>query len=250
MRFAVNYFHDTWHILSDLHGARFLARLMWGLSYQRLADTLICIGPPFLDPNPFDAEPSMPIVFACAPRATVPNGAARALRRALPLGVGDGTVRWQTHGLSRFGPDLDGPPERRWKEYLEWLRGRPEDHDKVRRHMVEVRGGVLVLEGAPIVLRDWAISAHHMSFDWGPMDYDELAGLTWRPGRDGDDGEIQVFAEYRRMVGVARAARAEVLADPAAARDPEIQRPAIWARGDEVKERRYPVPEPRPPEDG
>ena len=27
--FSTNYFHETWHILSDVQGARALARLMW-----------------------------------------------------------------------------------------------------------------------------------------------------------------------------------------------------------------------------
>ncbi|WP_106583015.1 hypothetical protein [Murinocardiopsis flavida] len=250
VRFAVNHFHGTWHILSDLRGARFLARLMWGLSYQRRPGTIVCIGPPFLDPNPFDAEPSMPIVFGCPPASALPTGAARALRRALPLGVGDGTVRWQTHGLARFGPDPDRSGGDRWTEYRDWLGGRPESHDHVRRHLVEVRSGALVLEGAPIVLRDWAVSAHHLSFESFPMDYQELAGLTFRSGWVTDEGELQVFAEYRRMVGVARAARAEVLADPAAAADPAAYRPAIWNRGDDVKARRFPVPEPPRSGDG
>ena len=33
-RFSTNYFHETWHLLSDGHGAQVLARLLWGLSYQ------------------------------------------------------------------------------------------------------------------------------------------------------------------------------------------------------------------------
>ncbi|HEU5392346.1 MAG TPA: hypothetical protein VFV73_41310 [Streptosporangiaceae bacterium] len=34
-RFASSYYHRTWHVLSDLHGAGVLGRLLWGLAYQR-----------------------------------------------------------------------------------------------------------------------------------------------------------------------------------------------------------------------
>jgi hypothetical protein len=57
-RFSTNRYHDTWHVLSDLRGARLLARLLWGLAYQRVPGTMVAIGPPLLDPNPFDAEPA------------------------------------------------------------------------------------------------------------------------------------------------------------------------------------------------
>ncbi|EJF7737493.1 hypothetical protein M8692_004848, partial [Shigella sonnei] len=35
VRFSTNRFHETWHVLSDEPGAKTLARLLWGLAYQR-----------------------------------------------------------------------------------------------------------------------------------------------------------------------------------------------------------------------
>lgn len=32
--FSTNFYHGTWHILSDWHGARLLGRLLWGRAYQ------------------------------------------------------------------------------------------------------------------------------------------------------------------------------------------------------------------------
>src|SRR5215467_6778077 len=75
-RFSTNYFHDTWHVLSDWHGARLLGRLLWGLAYQRVPGTLVLIDRPFLDPNPFDAEPADPIVLVPARLTTLAGPAA------------------------------------------------------------------------------------------------------------------------------------------------------------------------------
>src|SRR5689334_8165802 len=56
VRFSTNFFHGTWHILSDGHGAQVLARLLWGLSYQARPGTIVLLDEANLDPNPFDAE--------------------------------------------------------------------------------------------------------------------------------------------------------------------------------------------------
>src|SRR5262245_38255324 len=95
-RFSTNFYHQTWHILSDWHGARLLGRLLWGLAYQRVPGTLVLIDRPFLDPNPFDAEPADPIALVPALLTSLTDKAARELRQQLPLVASDGTVRWQT----------------------------------------------------------------------------------------------------------------------------------------------------------
>jgi hypothetical protein len=33
--FSTNFYHQTWHIVSSQRGSRLLARLLWGLSFQR-----------------------------------------------------------------------------------------------------------------------------------------------------------------------------------------------------------------------
>jgi hypothetical protein len=100
-RFSNNYFHGTWHILSDLHGARVLGRLLWGLSYQRVPGTIVLIDCPQLDQNPFSAVPADPIALIPSHLIGLPERAARALRARLPLTRPAGTVRWHTPGLDR-----------------------------------------------------------------------------------------------------------------------------------------------------
>jgi hypothetical protein len=84
-RFSTAYEHDTWHVLSDAHGGRLLAHLLWGLSFQARPGTLVLIDRPFLVPAPFDAARPAPIVVAptwCTPFDTP---TAARLSRCLPL---------------------------------------------------------------------------------------------------------------------------------------------------------------------
>lgn len=53
MPFSTNRYHQTWHVLSGLRGAQLLAHLLWGLAYQRVPGTLVVIGAPWLNPEPF-----------------------------------------------------------------------------------------------------------------------------------------------------------------------------------------------------
>src|SRR5215472_11922567 len=100
-RFSDNYYHGTWHILSDSRGARALGRLLWGLAYQRVPGTLVLIDRPQLDPSPFNGEPADPIALVPSQLTALPAQAARELRARLPLTRPAGTVRWQTPGLDR-----------------------------------------------------------------------------------------------------------------------------------------------------
>ena len=56
-RFSTNYFHQTWHLLTDGEGAALLARLFWGLAFQRMPGTLLLIEAEHLVPTPFEADP-------------------------------------------------------------------------------------------------------------------------------------------------------------------------------------------------
>ncbi|ASU83994.1 hypothetical protein CDO52_15450 [Nocardiopsis gilva YIM 90087] len=232
MRFSTNNFHDTWHILSDLRGARFIARLLWGLSYQRRPNTIVCIDPRFLDTNPFDAEPSDAIVFAPTPTSPFGAKAARDLDSRMPTGVGDGTVRWHTPGLDRFIDHTRHDVQGAWDAWTAKETGLHRHGDDLT---ITRRKGLLVFAAAPEILRTWALCAQRMSFAYFPMDYEYLD--AWRTTHRGETGELQVFAEYRRMVSTARIARREVLSSSDAPSDPEHQRPAIWAHGDLVKRR-------------
>ncbi len=218
VRFATNRCHETWHILSDLRGARFLGRLLWGMSYQRHPNTVVLIGAPFLDPNPFDAEPSDPIVFA--PGASAPFGtpAARAIKRQMPSGPGHGTVRWHTPGLDQHT----------WPEWADSQE--PDLYRDAADFSITRRNGVLVFSASPTILRMWAHQVHTMGFYGFPMDYEFLEG--WRNNVGMAEGEVQIFAEYRHMVSRARTARREVFD---AANGGEVRPRDIWERGDDIK---------------
>ncbi|HEX8009278.1 MAG TPA: hypothetical protein VF482_22950 [Trebonia sp.] len=222
VRFSTNRYHGTWHILSDLRGARLLARLLWGLAYQRVPGTLALIGPPFLDPNPFDAEPADPIALVAAQLTGLRAQAARDLRRRLPLGAPDGTVRWQTPGLEhalaacrRWQRD----PPAQWR--LPWC---PPQGPRTRMDRI---GGMLVVMGEARELKTWAVATGRLG--------DGLRDGTDSTRLDNEyTGEVLVFTDYRRRVSAARAARREVLARPDGPRTPAEQRPLIWQHGAEI----------------
>jgi hypothetical protein len=229
-RFSTNHYHGAWHVLSDWHGARVLARLFWGLAYQRVPRTLVVIDPPFLDPDPFDARPSAPIALVPTPLTALPERAARDLRRQLPLrGPGEGTVRWNTRGLAGAVAELRAarelPPGARPDP---WRPG-PGFRERVRHH-----GGVLVLSATPEALRLNAVLLAVLG-EWSfrGMDYFEFGGRH---------GEVQVFADYRTRVSASRAARREL--DPTGSAG-DIS-PLVWQRAGEIRAaRRAAVPRPR-----
>ena len=55
---------ELWHIVTSHPGAHLLARLLWGLSYERHPGTLLVIHGDHLAPTPFEAERSDPFIFA------------------------------------------------------------------------------------------------------------------------------------------------------------------------------------------
>jgi hypothetical protein len=224
-RFSGNYYHGTWHILSDPHGARVLARLLWGLAYQRMPGTLVLIDRPQLDTDPFNAEPADPIALVPSRLTSLSDKAARQLRARLPLTRPTGTVRWQTPGLDRAlaerGTAAGAARMRRWRYY-----DRPGDE-----HVARV-GGLVVFAGLPHVLLQWAAAVHMLGDHPGSsgMDYAYLRGADgWVIG------EVQVFSDYRQRVSSATVARREILSTiPQQARD---IRPLIWERATAVRRR-------------
>jgi hypothetical protein len=95
--FSTNYFHETWHILSDVQGARALARLMWGLSFQKQPRTVILIQKPHLKPTPFDAESSDPILLVPSHLTPLNSNWLKLLKQRLKTpGQPTQTIRWQT----------------------------------------------------------------------------------------------------------------------------------------------------------
>ncbi len=224
-RFSTNYFHETWHILSDWHGARLLGRLLWGLSYQRAEGTLVLIDRPFLDPNPFDAEPADPIVLLPTHLTGLRAQAARQLRQRLPLSTNPaGTVRRSTHGLE---PAVE--KSREWAALPTGERRHQWVGPWTLRARIERIGGLLVLSAARESFRSHAVAVHRLG-DWSVrgMDYTEI-GLQ--------EGEVQVFADYQSRVSAARIARKETLAGVTVPVPPEQLRPLVWDRGTVVRNR-------------
>ena len=227
VRFSTNFFHETWHVLSDWRGARLLGRLLWGLAYQRVSGPLVLIDRPFLDPNPFDAEPADPIALVPASLTSLPGKAARQLRRRLPLdGTGDGTVRWHTHGLhaavAAWRAERDRPPGQ-WRR--QWI-----PSQGFQQRMARI-GGLLTLAATPAALKDDAAHIFQLG-EHAPrgMDYAEI---------DWPNGEVQVFRDYRHRVSAALVARREVLTEQPGPHAPADLNPLIWHRGTEVRSRHH-----------
>lgn len=223
-RFSTNHYHQTWHVLTDWHGTRLLGRLLWGLAYQRVPGTLLLIDRPFLDPNPFEAEPADPIALVPAQLTRLTPRAARDLRRRLPLrAVGEGTVRWRTHGLDIAVAEREALSRRRTGDpWPIWI---PPTGFQER---VERVGGILTLTASPRMLRENAVAIHRLAdHDHHGMSYTEV---------DGRNGEVQIFRDYRRRVSAARVARREVLSEHPGA-DGDALQPLVWERGTQVRHR-------------
>ncbi|MER5420740.1 hypothetical protein [Streptosporangium roseum] len=231
-RFSTNFYHQTWHVLSDPHGALLLSRLLWGLSFQRQPNTVVIIDGRFVDPNPFDAEQGDPIALVPADLTHLPARAVRHLSRRFAVpGTVSGTVRWHTWGLDAAVDEwraqrADGTWWRRW---------RPEED--ARTVEVERLNGVLSMRASSSLLRRWAVDVATMGdYVYKGMSYTELDGPEWELCRS--DGEVQTFRDYHRRVSVAKISRGEVLAAGNAPGEPAELRPLIWDRNAAVRSRR------------
>lgn len=227
-RFSGNYYHGTWHILSDPHGARVLSRLLWGLAYQRIPGTLVLIDRPNLDPEPFSAAPADPIALVPSELTSLPARAAREIRARLPLARPAGTVRWQTPGLdlalAKQGTSAGCALADDW-----WRVSRPGDNQVSRA------GGLVVFAGLPHVLKRWAVEVARLDTTFYARGRDEVFlgdGSCWA------DGEVQVFDDYRQRVSAARAGRREVLAQLPRPLPPAQVDELVWDRGTAIRQRR------------
>ncbi|GAA2683838.1 hypothetical protein [Nonomuraea recticatena] len=234
-RFSTNFFHQTWHILSDPHGARVLSRLLWGLSFQRQPDTVVIIDRRFIDPNPFDAEQGDPIALVPAHLTHLPARTTGQLSRRVPApeAACSGTVRWHTWGLDAA---MDA-----------WRADRAESDQFLWRsanfgRAAEVArlNGVLRVRAEPSLLRSWAVHVATMNdHAYEGMAYTELEGPRWELCRS--DGEVQIFHDYRRRVSVATVSRREVLSSENVPGEAAELQPLIWNHSATVRDRRFSV---------
>ncbi|MFI6325564.1 hypothetical protein ACIBG8_49185 [Nonomuraea sp. NPDC050556] len=228
-RFSTNFYHQTWHVLSDPHGALLLARLLWGLSYQRQPGTVVIIDRRFITSNPFDAEQGEPIVLVPADLTHLPARTARYLSREI-TGTVSSTVRWHTWGLDLA---VDQWRTRRANGFR-WHSGGDES-----RTEIEQAGGLLSLRASSTSLRRWAVYVATMGdVVYEGMSYTELDGPRWELCRG--DGEVQTFRDFHQRVSVAKVSRSEVLAAGNAPGAAEEIRPLVWSRNATVRNRRRP----------
>ncbi|HSO36050.1 MAG TPA: hypothetical protein VLT33_26165 [Labilithrix sp.] len=197
-RFSTNFFHDTWHVLTDREGAFVLARLLWGLAFQREPGTVVLLDGAHLVPTPFEADPPTPVLIVPAGLTRVDADLLRLLRARIGRPAPSRTARWQTFGLPQALAARDDPM---------WF------HDRWRRQLAQEHmqklGGLICYSAPPDVLRWQAVSIYRMR-SCRNMTYHYLAAER-RRGGEAPDGEVQVFRDFRDMVSAAAVARRSVL---------------------------------------
>ncbi len=232
--FSTNFYHQTWHLVSDLRGARLLARLLWGLSYQRRPGTMVLVHGRHLVPTPFEAERSDPFLLVPGHLTPLNEHHLRRLKGQLHrLGPPTRTVRWLTFGLDAVREAGEVPGA----EALHHQENRQLWHQE---RMVRCGGFVCYAAPAP-VLRSQArrVAALHVAEGDGhrAMDYHFLAhdpaGDSWY-----GDGEVQIFADYRDRVAAAVEARRQFHVPPGRPVLSETLQEAISRRRDQIKRRK------------
>ncbi len=240
--FSTNFFHQTWHIVTDQRGARLLARLLWGLAYERHPGTVLLVHGEHLRPTPFEAERSDPFLLAPAGLTRLDPSSLRALKGRLSrLGPPDKTIRWQTFGLDaavQAGCEdtLTCSPVEVERERMRWEENKGLWRQERMRHL----GGFICYAAPPAVVRQQALRVHGLRVGTGgsaqEMDYHFLAEESSRDSWA--DGEVQIFADYGDRVAAATEARRELLAHPNRPVLCETVQEVISRRRDRIKARR------------
>lgn len=202
VQYSSNHFHETWHVLTGALGAQALARLLWGLSYQRQPGTLVLIDEPHLVSTPFDGDPALPIAFVPLDVTSIDADRMRPLVRAVRAMAPTQTLRWQTFGMDRA---LAADPEVRYAR-----QGWAETKAQERRERASRMGGAIVMSLPSERLRCLALSVDAAR----PGTYSTYLPFAEHVGRPwGYDGEVQIFGTFDEDVAAARVARREVLGD-------------------------------------
>ncbi|MCE9572056.1 MAG: hypothetical protein K8W52_02755 [Deltaproteobacteria bacterium] len=216
VRFASNYFHAAWHIVTGVAGAHVLGRLLWGLAFQRQPGTIVLIDAPHLVTTPFEADPSDPILLMNTALTRFDRDdlarLARSLRRAP---VAPRTLRWHTFGM-----------------IAAFARPRPRHYQApptalTARERISRTAGFICYTAPPAMLREQARSIFDVSV-YHPLVEDPD---DWRY-----EGEVQVLPNFDDAVAAARVARREVVGDRAIESDDELQ--VVYDQRDIVTARR------------
>lgn len=237
--FSTNFYHQTWHIVSTQRGARILARLLWGLSYQRHANTVVLVHGHRLLPTPFEAERSDPFLLAPASLTLLDQSSLRALKDQLcRFGHPTKTIRWHTFGLDVALQAMreTHSPSREEDRCLRW---EANEHLWRQEKMRRIGGFICYSAPAPI-LRSQALRIYHLRVGGGGvtggMDYHYLAD---RAGAQAwSDGEVQIFVDYDDRVTAAVEARSQLLPNPKQPVLSEAVQEAISQRRDQIQRRK------------
>ncbi len=215
-RFATNYFHETWHVITSQRGAALLARLCWAMAFQRRERTVVLIDTPLIVPTPFDADLSSPIAIVNNDLGAFGRAAVKDLRAQLPLSKApDGTVVLQTRGLDQA---LENTTEFHGRNHETQLQNQ---HRK--RRWVDGSNGLAIVSAPPPVLRTWGVDLaalgtwSHEGRSWEYLDYPAKVG------------EVQVLDDFDSMLVTAQAARDRAFPGAANRRLTEDERSKIWA---------------------
>jgi hypothetical protein len=213
-RFATNFFHETWHVITSEGGAALLARLCWAMAFQRRERTIVLIDSPLIVPTPFDADQSLPIVVVNNDLGGFSRAAADELRAQLPLSAAsEGTVVLQTRGLDQA---LENTTEFRDRNQ------QAEQNEHQQRRWIDGSKGLVIIAAPPPVLRTWGVDLSdvgawsHEGMSWASLDYPAKVG------------EVQVLHDFDTMLATAQAARARVFPDAVNRRLTEDERSQIW----------------------
>ncbi|MEZ4400888.1 MAG: hypothetical protein R3B06_12760 [Kofleriaceae bacterium] len=222
-RFSTNLFHDTWHILTGCAGAALMGRLVWGLAYQRQADTLVVIDGPHVVATPFEADPGDPIAIIPAGLTRFEVAHLAEVRRRMAR-VAPTTIRWHTFGLSgALARDRHRHRHRR-----------PTAADASRERMSRAAGMVCFTAPAGL-LREVGADIYRCR---------EATAMTYLPladrarSRCRPDGEVQVFPTFDEDVAAAIVARREALGATATNQLTDEARRVVWRQREVVAARR------------
>jgi hypothetical protein len=208
VRFASNFYHDTWHILAGCVGASTLARLMWALSFDRRSNVVMFIDGDHIVTNPFDGMRAMPIAICNGDQTFVDDKVIESIKtmRASKR-ASDKTVGLLTHGFL-VAEQQTAEAKQHWRSDPITFRSA----DKLwQREFIRVCNGVLVYGSPALVLRNRAVSIATMAHSlWGSMvtsvgGRSTYLSLADRRGQLRPDGEVQVFSQFEDMVAAAGA---------------------------------------------
>jgi len=217
--FSTNFYHETWHIVTNQRGSCLLARLLWGLSYERHPGTVLLVHGDNLLATPFEAERSDPFLLVPAGLTRLHVAGLRVLKNRLNrLGPSAMTIRWQTFGLDAALQARDSHAESRSSVDLEGeMRTQKAARQVWHQERMERLGGFICYSAPPAILRQQALAVHSLRVREGSctsnMDYHFLAESSSRHSRFAD-GEVQIFADYMARVAAATQARQELLSNP------------------------------------